>query len=325
MSADPDSMAHLLLAVDAGGTKTIAGLAHCSPAVNPRILGCGNSSSGNPLSVGFEAALHAIAAAIAEARQAANQNEVPIARAVFSIAGAANPEIADRVIHWAKTQQLASQIAVVSDVLPILAAGTDALCGIALIAGTGSVTFGRNAAGHSLRCGGWGYLLGDDGSGYAIGRAALRYALESFEVNCKTKYPSRSAILPLLSAGTADELVKSIYSSANPRATIASLAAAVAQAADMGDPTCQAILDSAAIDLAMLVARTTNLLGFGTADFQLALAGGVLVGSQVLRDRLAAQLAVLNLNCETRLVTDPLAGCLKLADPNFGGDLIAWH
>ena len=52
--------------------------------------------------------------------------------------------------------------------------------GVALIAGTGSVAFGRAADGRTIRCGGWGYLLGDEGSGYAIGRAALRLAPRRF-------------------------------------------------------------------------------------------------------------------------------------------------
>ena len=65
---------------------------------------------------------------------------------------------------------------IVHDTQLILAAvGADD--GIALIAGTGSVAWGKSAGGSTSRAGGWGYLLGDEGSGYWLGRQAVRHAL----------------------------------------------------------------------------------------------------------------------------------------------------
>src|SRR4029078_4863826 len=106
-----------------------------------------------------------------------------------------------------------------------LAAGTPNCCGIALIAGTGSIAFGRAADGRTKRCGGWGYLLGDEGSGYSVGRGALSHACG--ELECETLWGPNSlteAIVTKLQVKTVMELTKAVYTSGNPRSFIASLA-----------------------------------------------------------------------------------------------------
>src|SRR5262249_14205884 len=105
-----------------------------------------------------------------------------IARLMLSIAGAANQQMSEQFVRWAHETQQADYVAIVSDVLPILAGGTPDCCGIAIIAGTGSIAFGRASDGRTKRCGGWGYLLGDAGSGYSVGRSALTHALRDLEM-----------------------------------------------------------------------------------------------------------------------------------------------
>ncbi len=325
MTAHPESAADLVLAVDAGGTKTVACLARSTGPMMHEILGRGRAGGGNPLSVGFDEATLAIDVAVTAARRAANLATASVARAVLSVAGAANPEIAGHFVRWARDEKLAERVAVVSDVLPILAAGTDGGVGIALIAGTGSVAYGRAAYGRTIRCGGWGYLVGDEGSGYAIGRAGLRLALADFEANAGSLGPLAAAFVDELQAGTAAELVKAIYANVNPRALIASLSPLVVKAAEDGDSAAQRILNVAAQDLAALVAQAAQAVGLAEQRFQLALAGGVLVGSKSVREQLASQLATLTIECESLLVADPLVGCLRLADPEFGGSMVEWH
>ncbi|MEX2091393.1 MAG: BadF/BadG/BcrA/BcrD ATPase family protein [Pirellulales bacterium] len=325
MAVHSESATDLVLAVDAGGTKTVACLARSTGPLLHEILGRGRAGGGNPLSVGFDEATRAIDVAVIAARRAANLADAPIARAVLAVAGAANPEMARQLVRWARDAKLADRVAVVSDVLPILAAGTDDGVGVALIAGTGSVAYGRAADGRTIRCGGWGYLLGDDGSGYAIGRAGLRLALQDYEVGTGSLQSLTAALVDELQAGTAADLVQAVYASANPRALIASLAPLVVQTAENGDPAARTTLDVAAHDLAALAARTARALGLAEQKFPLALAGGLLVGSQYVREQLASRLAAMPIQCEMRLVADPLAGCLRLADTKFGGSLVDWH
>jgi N-acetylglucosamine kinase-like BadF-type ATPase len=233
--------------------------------------------------------------------------------------------MSERIGAWARTKSLAERTAIVSDLLPILAAGTPDCCGVAVISGTGSAAFGRAADGSAKRCGGWGYLLGDEGSGYAMGRAALRFTLHCLEVG-KPYQGLAETILASLGANSVTELTRTIYSTENPRHAIAALAALVSTSADNGDPSAGQIIDDAAVELAALAARTAESVGLETTGFPLAVSGGVLIKSKRLREKLEAELRSRNLACELNVVREPLAGCVRLAaEPRFADALITWH
>jgi glucosamine kinase len=232
--------------------------------------------------------------------------------------------MAERFIAWARTIRLADRVAIVSDVLPILAAGTPDCCGVALISGTGSSAFARAADGRAKRCGGWGYLLGDEGSGYAIGRAALQLALRALEEDAP-RQGLAEAVLGALAVNSVTELTRAIYGNANSRQAVAALAPLASTAADRGDPDACGIIDGAAIDLAKLVARTAEAVGLANAGFPLAVSGGLLLNSERLQNQLRAELARLNLPCAINVVHEPLAGCVRLADPKYADTLVHWH
>jgi N-acetylglucosamine kinase-like BadF-type ATPase len=319
----PLAAGDLLLVVDAGGTKTATWLVDLDRPNNQRVLGRASAAAGNPLSVGFPEAARAIVEAVAGAKYDARRSHAPVPRAILSIAGSANDQLRDYFIQSLRGTGLADQVAIVSDVLPVLAAGTPACQGVALIAGTGSVAFARAADGRSTLCGGWGYLLGDEGSGFAIGRAALQFALRELEAG-GTIQPLTTAVLASLGATSILDVTKTIYRRADPRAAIASLAPAVIAAADGNDPSAQKIIDSAAADLAQLVARASQTIRFVDAPFPLAAAGGVLVSSKRLPRQLQAELHNLGLSPEIKLIEEPLEGCVRLAAPDCA-QLLAWH
>src|SRR6185437_10120998 len=159
------------------------------------VLGRGRGTAGNPFSVGFAEATRAIGGAIDEACRNGNRDCDRVSRLMLSIAGAANPQISQQFVRWAHDAYQVDQVAIVSDVLPILAGGTPNCCGIALIAGTGSIAFGRAADGRTKRCGGWGYLLGDEGSGYSVGRSALWLTLREMESDVPVQAGSLSEMV----------------------------------------------------------------------------------------------------------------------------------
>jgi N-acetylglucosamine kinase-like BadF-type ATPase len=314
----------LVLAVDAGGTKTSAWLAEAQRAEPSGVLGRGRSTSANPLCVGFAEAARAIAEAVDQARREARHPATRIRRAVLAVAGAADPAIRDQFLRWARASGLAEQVAVVPDVLPVLAAGTPDCYGVALVAGTGSVAFARAPDGRTIRCGGWGYLVGDDGSGYAIGRAAVRHTLDHIEANIG---PSRLAprVLESLDAQSVAALTTAIYRSPNPRAMMASLAPAVIQLAEEGDASALAIVESAGRDLADLAARAARSVALADQSFVVAAGGGILVGSMQIQDQVRSELNNLGLQCELEIVQEPLVGCLRLAAHEFAGLDIDWR
>lgn len=316
----------LLVAVDTGGTKTSACLVDLRAPQPNRVIGSGRSSAGNPFSVGFDEATRAIGSAIEQARGESADDGGPVAKLILSIAGAANQQMSEKFVRWAHDTNQADHVAIVSDVLPILAGGTPNCCGIALIAGTGSIAFGRAVDGRTKRCGGWGYLLGDAGSGYSVGRAALAHALRDLEMGTLWHPDSLTeAVVITLDVKSVTELTKTVYTNSDPRAFIASLARVVVAQGEKGEKSAEAILDGAATELAELVARTADLIDGSEGPIPLAIGGGLIGSSTRIQEQLMEWLGRFDVNCEVTLVTDPLQGCIRLAAPQFAGSLVNWQ
>lgn len=160
--------------------------------------------------------------------------------------------------------------------------------GCILIAGTGSICCGRNAAGETVRCGGWGHLLDDGGSAYAIGRDALRAALFTMDGRLPDNV-LHSAVMQRLSASDAADLVRYVYYEAAGKAEIAALAPLVLDTAEQGDPISLDILRSQAKELTSLVQavlRRTNL-----QNPPIALLGGLLERDTIYRRLVEEQLS----------------------------------
>ena len=145
---------------------------------------------------------------------------------VNGIAGVDRPD--DHAVIGGIMKRIGRQarILIVNAALVALEAGAPQQPGIVVISGTGSIAYGRNARGEAARAGGWGYVLGDEGSGYWIGRAALRAVLrESDERGPKT------ALSPLLLAHfgveRAQGLIHEVYHSTLKPSAIGALATAI--------------------------------------------------------------------------------------------------
>jgi N-acetylglucosamine kinase-like BadF-type ATPase len=146
----------LVIGVDGGGTKTDACLARINSNGEERILGNGQAGSSNVKAVGEETALANLLAAIDEAWSQADLAQETVQMAVFGLSGAGRPETQAMIAAWAKQHEIAEQVRVVHDALPVLIAGTPAGQGVALIAGTGAVAFAANQQNQTAVSGGWG-------------------------------------------------------------------------------------------------------------------------------------------------------------------------
>jgi N-acetylglucosamine kinase-like BadF-type ATPase len=186
------------------------------------------------------------------------------------------------------------------------------------------VAFGRAADGRTHLRGGWGYLLGDEGSGYSIGRAAIQNALYALEGHV-SRGPLAEAVLDELGVDRVLELTRSIYGNAHPRVAIAAVAPHVISLAHDGDADSQSIIDSAAADLAKLVARTVQSIEPIESPISLAAAGGILLSSKRLQDQLHIGLRSRGVECDLNLVSEPLAGCVRLAAPEYCDTLVVWE
>jgi N-acetylglucosamine kinase-like BadF-type ATPase len=298
-------MTDLLLGIDGGGSGTRALLADRSGV----ILGAGAAGPGNYQAVGFDAAAQAIEAAIGAAfRDAGLEGIEPVAAACLGLAGTGRPK--DRALFeaWAAQQGIARRCAIVGDAELALAAGTPEGWGVSLICGTGSIAWGRAPDGRTARAGGWGYLLGDEGSGYDIALRALRLATQTADGRAAAPALLQAA-LDHWSLREPEQLIGQIYRPEMTRAEIAALAQRVITLADTGDSIAAGLLDDAARDLARLVAAVTRKLELIAPP--IALAGGLLCSGERLRQGIAESASIAPGSLS--LVEDPARGAVAIA------------
>ena len=143
--------------------------------------------------------------------------------------------------------------------------------GIVLVAGTGSVAYGEDAAGRSARAGGWGYLFGDRGSAFWIARSALSEAMRAFDAGATNELTE--AALAHFGASNLRALAGDFYSGKISRAQLAGFATVVAKAARGGEPRARAVIEHGAIALAKLASRVKRRLDFASR-VRVALCGG---------------------------------------------------
>jgi N-acetylmuramic acid 6-phosphate etherase len=302
----------LIIGVDGGGTKTMAWLALREAGDPARVLGRGLAGPGNPRAAGFEVAQANMEAAIDAAFASANLPRTTILAACFGLAGAGRSAEQDRIANWAVERGIARHVKVTGDAEPILAAASPDNVGIALICGTGSMAWGRNREGATARAGGWGYLLGDEGSAYAIARAGLQAAVRAADGRSEP-----TALLDVmqreLDAATPQQLVERVYAPETTRERLASLAKAVFEAARK-DAVALAIVHAAGKELALHIVVLCRGLGFGSGSYPLAFAGGVILEQSSLREKVLASLARDEFApSEVVLVTEPARGAVALA------------
>src|SRR5688572_20268691 len=175
-----------VLGLDAGGTKTVCLLADEAGTILGRARGGGaNLQAAGELQV--EKVLHDV---MEEALAGADVAPTAIC---LGIAGVDRPDDAAVVRAIMRRIGYKARTLVVNDALVAREAGAPGRPGVVIISGTGSIAYGRDASGQAARSGGWGYVLCDEGSGYWIGRAALRAVLREAD-----ERGPRTALTPML-------------------------------------------------------------------------------------------------------------------------------
>ena len=295
-----------VLGIDAGGTKTICLLADEQGRIESRARGSGaNLQAVGELQV--EKVLHEVM------DEAIGSRDVVPAAICLGIAGVDREDDHRTVRGIMKRIGFKARILIVNDALVALEAGAPGQPGVVLVAGTGSIAYGRNAQNQSARAGGWGYVLGDEGSGYWIGRAALRGVLrEADRRGPKTQLTG--LLLHYYGVSRAQDLIVQVYQGALRPAAIASLAQCVQGAFNNGDEVAIGILRNAADQLesaAVSVARRLELVG---TDFPIVLSGGIFRAVPWLEEELRRRLPLAAPRAVPRLLAEePAGGAVRLA------------
>jgi N-acetylglucosamine kinase-like BadF-type ATPase len=200
---------------------------------------------------------------------------------------------------------------VTHDATIALAGATSGEPGIIVIGGTGSIAFGQNGRGETVRAGGWGYIFGDEGGAFDIARQAVRAALRDHE-----GWGGRTALTPALleaaSAQDPNEMLHLFYTPEWPRSRVARLAEIVNRIAEEGDTAARGILEQAAQQLALLAASVRRQLWKEGEQTRISWSGGVFNSTTLLdRFRLLASLED-GITCEPP-EHGPAVGALLLA------------
>jgi N-acetylglucosamine kinase-like BadF-type ATPase len=308
-----------VLGVDGGGTKTTARVLESRSGTSSSgsllcVLGSGHSSGSNPLSVGWESAQRAIETAVAEAVEAAG---VRPDRAVLAVAGCATPAARDRLAAWATKAKVADDVQVVPDTAPLLAAVASGEAAIGLIAGTGSSTVVRRPDGSTEVVGGWGYLIDDAGSGYALGRDALRHAARHDDAG---DGPNSLTQALLAAAGVArpPELKGIVYGASDPRRRVAEFAPLVVLLAEREDALALEIVQSNTASLAELAVHAAARLGSSKLP-AVFLGGGLACRSPFYRRRLLEELCAHGWEQKSVLLAPDAASACGLIALRSGG------
>jgi N-acetylglucosamine kinase-like BadF-type ATPase len=288
----------LFVGVDGGGSKTLAVVVDAGSVERGR----GQAGGSNYRAVGLEPAVRHVEEAIARALAAAGGaagGAGQLAGAWLGIAGVDHPD--DSQLLLDRLRAVAPSVQITNDA-ELVVSGLPECVGIALIAGTGSIALGRNAAGHAARAGGWGHLLGDEGSGYDLGRRALQAAARAADGRGRP-----TALLPLIlkewGLRAADELIERVHGESET-AGIARLSSLVLRAAREGDVVAAGIVRRAAAELALAAEAVAAALGFDES-VPLALGGGLLLHEDALRDHVLRRLARRRSLPEVALVAEP--------------------
>ena len=277
----------LFLGVEGGATRTTGALIDGDLRV---IAECDGGPS-NVHAVGEVQALDVVRRIVGGLREAAADRWQAVRAAAFCMAGLRTR--ADRAV-W---QRIADQAGVpgpvflAHDALASLAAGSPRLSGILIVSGTGSVVYGRTADGRDHRVGGRGPILGDEGSGFDIGRRALRAAARAADgrgpaTALETVIPKR------LGLDAVDDLVP--WLSPFAKDGVAGLAPIVFEAASDGDAVARDILDDAARRLACGVEAVVGRLWPGEGSEgppRVVFSGGVLRAQPGFRQALTDMIA----------------------------------
>lgn len=195
-------------------------------------------------------------------------------------AGVSNPEARATLERLLRQCGYPGPLLLVGDHETALAGALGSPVGMVLIAGTGSICFGRSSAGETARAGGYGHKIDDEGSGYALGRDALAAVVRAADGRAPRTLLTQ-LVFEKLGITNLGGLVRFTYAPETEKKQIASLAPLIEQARDAGDEAAQAITVRAAGELAQLAGAVARTIGMENAE--LAMTGSLLLHDNGLR------------------------------------------
>ena len=305
------------LGIDGGGSKTT-----CAVGDETALLATATAGPSNITRVGETCAREALQQAIREACATAKIDPQRVQRACIGAAGAGREEVAS-VVREIVAEIIPGEIEIVGDMQIALAAAFGEGPGVIVIAGTGSIAYGRNTQGKTARAGGWGFAISDEGSAHWIGRAAVSAMLRAIDEGeakasgQKTAQATAEAspLFREMKAAWRLHSLDEFLRTANSNPDFAALFPAILTAANGGDGLALRVLAQAGGELAQVAAMVARrLFAEDIGTIPLAMAGGVFRHSQTVREVFYHEVRKLDPRVSLNPhVVEPVAGALQMA------------
>ncbi|MGA9877062.1 MAG: BadF/BadG/BcrA/BcrD ATPase family protein [Solirubrobacteraceae bacterium] len=295
--------ARYAMGVDGGATKTLAAVLD----MHERTLHLGHGGSSNPDAVGAQTATESLLKATDEAIARAGIVREQLDTAVLAIAGTDTDAVAAQVRELRPSSWL-----VVNDVVGAWAAATGAQPGVGVISGTGSNVFGVGADGRAWRAGGWGHVLGDEGSGYVLAVQSIKAVLADRDRSGPETALSDAAV-GFFGVGSVEALATLVYSKPLTKGEIAAFAVEAAHVAHAGDAVARELYRRAAAELGKQVVAVVEQAGLAD-DFPVGLIGSAFKAGALFVEPLTAAVHSVAPRARVAVVEMvPVGGCLLLA------------
>lgn len=258
--------------IDAGGTASKGILL----AEDGRLLAEAIAGPANYQVVGLKRAAEEIRKLLDQLCQAAKVSEVDLLG--VGLAGAGSPEDLEKLRAEILPLKKASTCYLTDDGEIAVLGAHAGRPGLVVIAGTGSIVYGLGSDGRKVRAGGWGPLLGDEGSGFWIGLKAMQAIIKAAEQRGPATLLSE-LICQHLGIKQLRQLVPIVYQDRLPRRLIAALTPLVIQALTAGDQVASRIIDQGLAELALTVERVYQELG--SVSLPTGVIGGLFNSQQI--------------------------------------------
>jgi glucosamine kinase len=298
------------LGIDGGGSKTT-----CIVGDEDSVLGSAVAGPSNMTRVGEARARESLHESMRQACAAAKIDSRRVLRACVGVAGVASEEIATSVREII-AEMITSEIEVVGDMQIALQAALGAGPGVVVIAGTGSIAYGRDAQGKTARAGGWGFAISDEGSAHWIGRMAIAALLRSVDQAADDRVAQlTSVLLREIKTVWTLESFEQLTRKANTNPDFAELLPAVLAAADAGDEVARQVLTRAGKELAELAGIVVRrLFQKDEGVIPLAMVGGVFRYAHSVVEVFSETLRKLDSRLQINPdVVEPVTGALQMA------------
>ena len=301
------------LGIDGGGSKTA-----CVLGDDHSVLVTVTTGPSNITRVGELRARESLHAAIRQSCAAAKIHPQEVQSICVGAAGAGREEVAS-IVRKIVAEVIAGEIQVVGDMQIALQAALADGPGVIVVAGTGSIAYARDTRGRTVRAGGWGYAISDEGSAHWIGRAAVAAVLRAADEGINQKQSEQDASIffnELKSVWNLDSL-EQLARTANSNPDFAILLPAVLAAAKQGNALAERVLKQATAELAQIAKIVIRWLADNDSNLRtipLAMAGGVFCYAASVREYFCHEICKLDPRLVVRPgIVDPVLGALEMA------------